>query len=51
MKRKFSLEEILNVIKAYIETHGYPPTQRELAAKILLFCVDNKHIPAGNAGG
>lgn len=35
MKRKFSLEEILNVIKAYIETHGYPPTQRELAAK---FC-------------
>ena len=35
MKRRFSLEEILNVIKAYIETHGYPPTQRELAAK---FC-------------
>ena len=35
MKRKFSLEEILNVIKAYIETHGSPPTQRELAAK---FC-------------
>lgn len=33
MKRRFSLEEILNVIKAYIETHGYPPTQRELAAK------------------
>lgn len=35
MKRRFSLEEILNVIKAYIETHGYPPTQRELARK---FC-------------
>lgn len=35
MKRRFSLEEILNVIKAYIETHGYPPTQRELTAK---FC-------------
>lgn len=35
MKRKFSLEEILNVIKAYIETHGYPPTQRELAKE---FC-------------
>nr|DAV29221.1 MAG TPA: LexA repressor [Bacteriophage sp.] len=35
MKQRFSLEEILNVIKAYIETHGYPPTQRELARK---FC-------------
>jgi len=35
VKRRFSLEEILNVIKAYIETHGYPPTQRELARK---FC-------------
>ena len=35
MKRRFSLEEILNVIKAYIETHGYPPTRRELARK---FC-------------
>lgn len=35
MKQKFSLEEVLDVIKAYIKTHGYPPTQRELAAK---FC-------------
>lgn len=35
MKRRFSLEEVLDVIKAYIEFHGYPPTQRELAAK---FC-------------
>lgn len=35
MKRRFSLEEILNVIKAYIETHGYPPTNRELAKE---FC-------------
>lgn len=35
MKQRFSLEEILNVIKAYIEIHGYPPTQRELARK---FC-------------
>jgi DNA-binding transcriptional regulator YhcF (GntR family) len=35
VKQRFSLEEILNVIKAYIETHGYPPTQRELARK---FC-------------
>lgn len=35
MKRRFSLEEILNVIKAYIEAHGYPPTNRELAKE---FC-------------
>lgn len=35
MKQKFSLEEVLEVIKAYIESHGYPPTNRELAAK---FC-------------
>ncbi len=35
MKQKFSLEEILNVIKAYIESHGYPPTNRELAKE---FC-------------
>jgi len=35
VKRRFSLEEVLDVIKAYIKTHGYPPTQRELAAK---FC-------------
>ncbi len=35
MKQKFSLEEVLDVIKAYIKTHGSPPTQRELAAK---FC-------------
>ena len=35
VKQKFSLEEVLEVIKAYIESHGYPPTNRELAAK---FC-------------
>lgn len=35
MKRRFSLEEILEVIKAYIESHGYPPTNRELAKE---FC-------------
>lgn len=35
MKQRFSLEEILNVIKAYIEIHGYPPTNRELAKE---FC-------------
>lgn len=35
MKRRFSLEEVLDVIKAYIGNHGYPPTQWELAAK---FC-------------
>lgn len=34
MKRRFSLEEILDVIKAYIETHGYPPTNRELAKEL-----------------
>lgn len=35
MKQKFSLEEVLEVIKAYIESHGYPPTNRELAKE---FC-------------
>lgn len=34
MKRRFSLEEILDVIKAYIESHGYPPTNRELAKEL-----------------
>lgn len=34
MKQRFSLEEILNVIKAYIEIHGYPPTNRELAKEL-----------------
>ena len=35
MKQKFSLEEVQEVIKAYIESHGYPPTNRELAKE---FC-------------
>ena len=34
MKRRFSLEEVLDVIKAYIEFHGYPPTNRELAKEL-----------------
>ena len=31
MKQRISQEKVLDVIKAYIELHGYPPTNRELA--------------------
>lgn len=34
MKQKFSLKEVLEVIKAYIESHGYPPTNGELAKEL-----------------
>ena len=30
MKQRISQEKVLDVIKAYIELHGYPPTNREL---------------------
>ena len=34
MAQRFSLEEVLDVVKAYIKTHGYPPTNRELAEEL-----------------
>ena len=34
MKQRFSLEEILNLIKEYIELHGYPPPNRDLAKEL-----------------
>ncbi len=33
MEQIISQKNVLKVIKAYIKQHGYPPTQRELAAE------------------
>lgn len=33
MEQIISREKALEIIKAYIKQHGYPPTQRELAAE------------------
>lgn len=33
MEQIISQKKALEIIKAYIKQHGYPPTQRELAAK------------------
>lgn len=34
MKQRISQEKVLDVIKAYIEFHGYPPTNRELMEEL-----------------
>ena len=52
MEQIISQKKALEIIKAYIKQHGYPPTQRELAAEFLnCFRVDDRRLPAGNVGG
>lgn len=51
MKQRISQEKVLDVIKVYIELHGYPPTNRELAEKNRVFSFLREWLPEEYAEG